>query len=137
MKPQRRPPIMENQNNASSQAKRIAPGLQIAGMILKAVRIHRRFAGSAHPHKIRRQATAQSLDMWNDVAPQIGGRRIAMKEHDRIAFSDIHIAHVCVQHAHPLSWVCINARNSRHMNCVVHVVLHGWSAHNYPFCPWA
>ena len=56
-------------------------------MVDEAITAVRRGPGIAHADIVRRQAAPVRQEMRNDVAPEIGRRRIAMQEDDRIAFA--------------------------------------------------
>ena len=52
-----------------------------------------------HAHQIGRQAPATVRDPAQDVPPQVGRRRVAVQEHDRIAVPDLATGHP--QRVHP------------------------------------
>ena len=59
-------------------------------------------AGLAHADQVRRDAAAQVLHVRDDVAPQVGRRRVAVQEDDRITFADVDVGHLRPAHGHPL-----------------------------------
>ncbi|MCY1376955.1 hypothetical protein D9M69_644880 [compost metagenome] len=77
---QRSAPIDAHQHYVV-QAQRVDPGLQIACVIVICIG-DVRFARATHADQVRREAAAQPAQAWQDLAPQVRRRRVAMQKHE-------------------------------------------------------
>ena len=53
----------------------------------------------AHPDQVGGDAPAEVLHVRDDVAPEVGRRRVAVQEEDRVALADVDVGHLGVLHA--------------------------------------
>src|SRR5215475_8462310 len=88
---------MNNQDDVLLDAHGLEPGIEIALMVLEAIRTVWRGTRVSHSDKIRGQASAKRNEVGNDVSPKIGWRRVAVQEDDRIPLTDVHVGHICVK----------------------------------------
>src|SRR5215469_1868109 len=58
--------------------------------------------GIAHTDQVRRDATAQRLQVRQHVAPEVGRGGIAVQQHDGVALSHLHVRHLAVVDSSPL-----------------------------------
>src|SRR5262249_41425826 len=107
---ERRPPIVQYQNDSMRQVQGFEPGVEIARVIAEAVRAGRRWPGATHSDEIGCKASAEAGEKRNDVAPQIRRGRIAVEKHNRIAAADVDIAHSSVEDLDLLTRVSVGAR---------------------------
>src|SRR5262249_33094571 len=98
METQCRSPIMQNQYDVFGQSKSLEPSVKIARMIHEPVCVCRRLSRLTHPDQIGRETAAEFGYIGDDVAPEIGGGRIAVQEHDRLADANIDVAEFRVEH---------------------------------------
>src|SRR5262249_17546957 len=100
METQCRSPIMHNQYDVFGQSKSLEPSVKIARMIHEPVCVCRRLSRLTHPDQIGRETAAEFGYIGDDVAPEIGGGRIAMQEHDRLADANIDVTEFRVEDTH-------------------------------------
>jgi hypothetical protein len=84
---------MPDQNHIFSQTESVKPSIEIARMVNEPVRLRRRFARLTHPDQIGSKTPTATTEMGKDVAPQIRGCRVSVKEDDRITGPRVDITH--------------------------------------------
>ena len=89
------------------QPNGVKPGVQIAGVVNKAVGAGGVLARIAHADQVGRQATRATFDLGNNVAPQIRRGGVAVQKHDRVAAAGIDIGHFTIEHGYPFSFIRI------------------------------
>src|SRR5439155_15009829 len=92
-----RAPVVHDERDVAPGPDGLEPGVEVARMIGEAIRARRRLAGVAHADEVGGQASALRLHVANDVAPEVGGGRVAVEEHHRIAPARVHVGHLGVQ----------------------------------------
>ncbi len=55
----------------------------------------------AHADQVGGDAPAQPAQVRDDPAPQVGRRRVAVQQHDRVAPAGVHVGHLVAADAHP------------------------------------
>jgi len=94
---------VHDQDDVLLEPHRREQGIEVAAVIDEAVGAVGRVAGIAHADEIGGETASERQEIRNDVAPEIGRRRVAMEEDDRISLADIDIHHVGVEHRYALS----------------------------------
>ena len=87
---------MYHEHDVAVEVQSDEEGVQIAAMFQKRVAVRPaslELLGVAHPDQVRRYAPGLSLDVGNDVAPQVGRGRVAVQEDDRVAAPDVDVRH--------------------------------------------
>src|SRR6185437_15136020 len=109
---ERRSPIMHGQDDVLLEVERVEPGVEIAAVIDVAVGAVRRRARVAHADKIGREAASIGQQVGNDIAPEIGWRRIDVKHRwtPLVAVEpcagDFNAPVVAISARTPSKWVC-------------------------------
>src|SRR5712692_8417577 len=107
MKSQRRAPVMYHQRHVAER-EAVEPAIEITRMVNESVRTGRVLSALSHTDQIRREASAQRLEMRNNVAPEIRGGGVAMEKNDRRAVvRGLYECDLAVEHsdAPPLVWI--------------------------------
>src|SRR5262249_43922551 len=93
----RRSPVMDDQHHVPGQSQGLEPRVEIPRLINESIRPCRRRPRLSHAHHVRGQTSSEARDVRDDVAPQVGRRRIAVQKHDGIAAAGIYIADFCIE----------------------------------------
>src|SRR6266542_598170 len=128
VKPQRRAPIVHDQDHVAGELERLEPRIEIARVLLERIRPVARSARLPHPDQVRRQAPAQPRHMRNDVPPQIRRGGVAMQEHDRRALSRVDVAHLRIPHGHTLARMRIVGADHQRRRVTTLAVAHSRSS---------
>src|SRR5258708_1294438 len=100
VKTERRSPIMEDQCDLLPYIKRLQQLIQVGAVLEVPIgggATVVQLVGITHSNQVRCNTAPQTLKMRNDVAPDIGGGRIAMQEDNRIPFAYFDIGHLIPQ----------------------------------------
>ena len=95
---------MDDQRDLFSNTDLLEQGIQIRAVLDEPVfagATVRQAAGIPHPDQVGRDQASLSLQMRQDVPPQIRRNRIAVQKDNRIAFAFIDISHFEAIYAHP------------------------------------
>ena len=85
---------MHDQRDIALEAERVEPSVEVARVIDEAIGAVGGAARIAHPDEVGRETSAEPGEVRNDVAPEVGGGRVAVEEDDRVAAADVHIGHL-------------------------------------------
>ena len=83
MESERGAPVVEDQRDVR-QRQRIEPGVEVARVIDESI-VDCGLTRLAHADQVGSETAPFSLEARDDVAPEIGRRRIAVQEDDRLA----------------------------------------------------
>ncbi len=91
---------MHHKGDALLDAEQVKECIQVAAVLDEGVGV-RAAVGQllriAHADEIRRDTAAQSFQVRNDIAPEVGRGGIAMQEDNRIAASYLDVRHLLSQ----------------------------------------
>src|SRR5262249_60827173 len=88
--------------------QRLEPSVEIARVVDEPISSTGRLAGVAHPDQVGGEAAVTARDVGDDVAPEIGRRRVAVQEDDRIPGACVDVGHLGVEDSDTLSGVWVS-----------------------------
>jgi hypothetical protein len=92
-----RAPVVHYERDLLPQSQRLEPVVEITGVVDEAVGPARRRRRSPHADQIRRETAADIADRRDDIAPEIGGGRVAVQKDNRTARSPgVDVAHLAI-----------------------------------------
>ena len=100
-----RAPIVTDEDDVLDHTELFQQRIEIEPMIDESIRAPRDLVGIPHADQIGRDGAGGRRDVRHDVPPQVGRRRVAMQEHDRIAFTGVNVGHHRVQYLEALPLV--------------------------------
>src|SRR5712671_1929385 len=111
MKAERGTPVMDYQRHSFAQLQRVEPRVEMARVIGETIFAAGRLTGVAHPDQVRREASPESREMGNHIAPEIGRCGIPMQKYDRITGPCVGISHRGAEQLGAFSWIRVFCRN--------------------------
>jgi hypothetical protein len=98
------------------EVERLEPGVEVTDVIDEAIAAAGRLARAPHADEVGSQTASGVGQLRDDVAPEIGRRRVAVQEHDGIAGPDVDVGHVGVEDVQPppLEPICRREPGRRH-----------------------
>jgi hypothetical protein len=87
---------VEDEGDALGDAQRLQQGVEVAAVLddgVGARAARRQLVRVAHPDQVGGDQAAESLEVREDVAPQVRGGGVAVQEDDGVALADVDVGH--------------------------------------------